>query len=170
MKTFIVILLTAKIGFIANDNITGYKLMEKGFKEEDLALTVLINFPLQIVFGYYAARWSKEPRRLLPWSLAFYGRLSMAVLAMMIVHFVPETGISTSYFALVIASSVASSFMRYFQGWGGGAAVRIESLIPKSTVQFVSMGAFFAAIADPAIGGTYMTVGVVFWCMDNESS
>ncbi len=26
-----------------------------------------------------------------------------------------------------------------------------------STVQFVSMGAFFAQIADPVIGGTYMT-------------
>jgi len=27
-----------------------------------------------------------------------------------------------------------------------------------STVQFVSMGAFFATIADPVIGGTYMTL------------
>jgi hypothetical protein len=42
------------------------------------------------------------------------------------------------YFPLVIGSSVAGSFM--------------------SSVQFVSLGAFFAVIADPSIGGTYMTL------------
>lgn len=112
MQTFVAVLLTAKIGFIANDAVSGFKLLEKGFKEEDLALTVLINFPLQIIFGYYAARWSGPPRRLRPWLYAFYGRLVMSLVAMGIISMYPKDGVNNSYFGLVIASSVISSFLR----------------------------------------------------------
>ncbi|KAH6583473.1 hypothetical protein BASA60_001434 [Batrachochytrium salamandrivorans] len=38
MKTFIAVLLLSKIGFIANDAVTGLKLLENGFSKEDLAL------------------------------------------------------------------------------------------------------------------------------------
>ena len=37
-----------------------------------------------------------------------------------------------------------------------------------STVAFVSMGAFMTVIADPLIGGTYMTVRTKFSIMDIE--
>ncbi|KAF9940592.1 hypothetical protein BGZ65_006552, partial [Modicella reniformis] len=66
MKSFMMVLLTAKIGFIANDAVTALKLLEKGFSKEDLALAVLIDFPFQIIFGYYAVRWSTGARPLKP--------------------------------------------------------------------------------------------------------
>jgi len=66
MKNFILVMLVAKIGFIANETVTGLKLLEKGFNREDLALTVLIDFPFQIIFGYYAAKWSSGPEPLNP--------------------------------------------------------------------------------------------------------
>lgn len=69
MKSFILVLLTAKIGFIANESVTGLKLLEKGFSKEDLALAVLVDFPFQILFGYYAAKWSSGPRPLKPVSV-----------------------------------------------------------------------------------------------------
>lgn len=59
-------LLIAKIGFIAHEAVTGLKLLEKGFHKEDLALAVLIDFPFQILFGYYAAMWSSGPKPLRP--------------------------------------------------------------------------------------------------------
>ncbi len=106
--------MTAKIGFVANDAVTGFKLLEKGFKEEDLGLAALINFPLQIIFGYYAAKWSQGPRRLLPWLYAFYGRLLVSVLAMAVVYYMPVSdGISSTWFTVVILSSVLGSFMRH---------------------------------------------------------
>lgn len=46
--------------------VTGLKLLELGFSKEDLALAVLIDFPFQLVFGYYAARWSGGPKPLRP--------------------------------------------------------------------------------------------------------
>ncbi|KAF9199960.1 hypothetical protein BGZ49_009833, partial [Haplosporangium sp. Z 27] len=66
MKSFMIVLLTSKIGFIANDAVTALKLLEKGFSKEDLALAVLIDFPFQIIFGYYAVRWSSGARPLKP--------------------------------------------------------------------------------------------------------
>lgn len=72
------------------------------------------------------------------WILAFYGRLFFAVVGMLVVKAFPEKGVTTSYFFLVILTTVASSFC--------------------STVQFVSMGSFFTQISDPRIGGTYMTL------------
>ena len=47
IQTIIIIHLIAKIGFQANDAVTNLKLIDKGFSQEDLALTVLIDFPLR---------------------------------------------------------------------------------------------------------------------------
>ncbi|KAL1925645.1 uncharacterized protein VTP21DRAFT_528 [Calcarisporiella thermophila] len=139
IQTFICILLLAKIGFICNEAVTGLKLLELGFKKEDLALAVLIDFPFQIIFGYYSARWSQGPRPLLPWLFAFYGRLAFAIIGMLVVRAFPSNGkVSLPYFCLVIISMVLSNF--------------------TSTVQLVSISAFMTGIADPIIGGTYMTL------------
>ncbi|KAG0352646.1 hypothetical protein BGZ54_002651 [Gamsiella multidivaricata] len=139
MKSLMVVLLTAKIGFIANGAVTALKLLEKGFSKEDLALAVLIDFPFQILFGYYAVRWSSGPRPLKPWLYAFCAHLVCCIVAMLIVASFPADGqVTSTYFYLVLATTVTTSF--------------------TSTVAFVSMGAFMTVIADPVIGGTYMTL------------
>ena len=58
IQTFIIIHLIAKIGFQANDAVTNLKLLDKGFSQEDMALTVLIDFPFELSLGYYAGKWS----------------------------------------------------------------------------------------------------------------
>ncbi|KAI8905077.1 acetyl-coenzyme A transporter 1-domain-containing protein [Gorgonomyces haynaldii] len=138
MTTLIVILFTAKIGFIPNEAVTGLKLLELGFNKEYLAAAAIIDFPLQLVFGYYAAKWSSGRRPLRPWLFAFWGRLLAAVMGMAVVAFYPKEGVTHFYFFLVMFVTTFSSFM--------------------STVQFVGLGSFFTQISDPAIGGTYMTL------------
>ncbi|KAI9257930.1 acetyl-coenzyme A transporter 1-domain-containing protein [Phascolomyces articulosus] len=139
LRSFIVVLLTAKIGFICHEAVTSLKLLEKGFSKEDLALSVLLDFPLQIFFGYYAAKWSNGPRPLKPWLWGFYGRLLFSAIGMLVVYFYPSgEDIGFFYFSVIMGSTVLSSFM--------------------STVQFVSISAFMTSIADPLIGGTYMTL------------
>jgi hypothetical protein len=56
MSQYIVLLLVAKMGFVVSDAVGSLKLLEKGFKREDLALTVLWDFPSQILFGYLAGK------------------------------------------------------------------------------------------------------------------
>lgn len=138
IQTFIVIHLIAKIGFQANDAVTNLKLLDKGFSQEDLALTVLIDFPFEIALGYYAGKWSEQYKPVNVWCWAFVGRLVAAVFAQGVVMFFPPGGTTNTYLLVVIVEHVFSTFM--------------------STVMFVAISAFHAKISDPAIGGTYMTL------------
>lgn len=138
MRQFIAVLFFAKIGFIPNDSTTQLKLIERGLLREDMALAVLIDFPVQIFFGYYAARWSQGDGKMRPWRIAFGLRLICSVLGMITVYFFPEGGLTTGYFYVIILTKVAGSM--------------------ASTVQFVGLSAFITQIADPVIGGTYMTL------------
>lgn len=140
VQLLVLVHLIAKIGFQTNEAVTGLKLVERGLGKEDLAFAVLIDFPFELIFGYFAALWSKGDKALYPWLIAFVARLVLAVVSMGIVQGmpVPAGSISGSYFLLIIASTVLNSF--------------------ASTVQFVGISAFHTQIADPLIGGTYMTL------------
>ena len=140
VQQLIIIHMICKLGFQAFDAVHGLKLVEHGLGKEDLAFAVLIDFPFQIVFGYLAASWSKGNHALEPWLKAFVFRLLFAAASMGILAGMPTppNSISSSYFMLIIASTVLSSF--------------------AGTVQFVGISAFHTHIADPVIGGTYMTL------------
>ena len=84
-------------------------------------------------------------------------RLGFAVVAMALIKFFPSSPISTSYFILVILCTVLSSFASYVD------LNNLEKLLNQfynSTVQFVGISAFHTQIADPVIGGTYMTASL----------
>ena len=138
IQSIIIIHLIAKIGFQANDAVTNLKLIDKGFSQEDMALTVLIDFPFEIGLGYYAGRWSTSNPPIHVWCWAFIGRLVAACIAQFVVMIFPAGGVQPWYLLTVIGSHIFSTF--------------------TSTVMFVAISAFHAKIADPAIGGTYMTL------------
>ena len=66
VRSFALILLSFKFGFSAYDAVAPLKLLEKGFPKEFLALTVLIDFPFQMVMGFFVAKWSAGPRTFRP--------------------------------------------------------------------------------------------------------
>ncbi|PQE05472.1 Acetyl- transporter 1 protein [Rutstroemia sp. NJR-2017a BBW] len=138
IQTIIIIHLIAKIGFQANDAVTNLKLIDKGFSQEDMALTVLIDFPFEIGLGYYAGKWSTTYTPMRLWCWGFVGRLIAAVIAQITVIIFPANGVDTWYLLVVIAEHIFSTF--------------------TNTVMFVAVSAFHARIADPVIGGTYMTL------------
>ncbi|KAK4229053.1 acetyl-coenzyme A transporter 1-domain-containing protein [Podospora fimiseda] len=138
IQTIIIVHLIAKIGFQANDGVTSLKLLDKGFGTENMALTVLIDFPFEIGLGYYAGKWSQQftPMRL--WCWGFMGRLVAALVAQFTVTIFPSGGVTSWYLLTVILQHVFSTF--------------------TNTIMFVAVAAFHAKIADPVIGGTYMTL------------
>jgi MFS transporter, PAT family, solute carrier family 33 (acetyl-CoA transportor), member 1 len=138
IQIFIFIHLIAKIGFVANDAVTNLKLLDKGFSQENLALTVLIDFPFELGLGYYAGKWSSMYPPMKIWCFAFLGRISAAVFAEITITMFPTDGMTSWFLCQVIVMHVYSTFM--------------------STLQFVAVSAFHAKIADPVIGGTYMTL------------
>ncbi|PWN43920.1 hypothetical protein IE81DRAFT_321833 [Ceraceosorus guamensis] len=138
VQLFLVLHMVSKIGFQANDAVTQLKLVEKGLGKEDLALAVLIDFPFQMILGYLAAKWSKGSQPLKPWIWGYVARIVYAVVAIGLVIGVPTSPIGLPYFILILTSTVLGSF--------------------ANTVQFVGISAYHTQIADPLIGGTYMTL------------
>jgi PAT family acetyl-CoA transporter-like MFS transporter 1 len=138
IMTIMIIHLIAKVGFITNDAVTNLKLLDKGFGQANMALVVLIDFPFEISLGYYAGKWSTEYTPLRLWCWAFMARLAAAVFAQITIMIYPSNPVPAWYMLVVIAEHIYSTFM--------------------STVMFVALSAFHARIADPAIGGTYMTL------------
>ncbi|KAF2435667.1 hypothetical protein EJ08DRAFT_579744 [Tothia fuscella] len=138
IQTLIIVHLIAKIGFQANDGATMLKLLDKGFGQDNLSLTVLIDFPFEIGLGYYVGKWSTFYGPMQLWSWAFVGRLIAAAVAQGIVYIFPAGGVNSGYLFLVICGHVFSTF--------------------TNTVMFVAVSAFHAKIADPVYGGTYMTL------------
>jgi len=138
VQLLIVMHFFAKLGFAANDAATSLKMIEKGFKREDLAAAVLIDFPFQILGGWLTASWSRGDRPLRPWVWAFWPRLALGLVATLIVYWFPTPPYSFGFFVFIVMHTVFSSF--------------------TSTVQFVGISAFHTRISDPLIGGTYMTL------------
>jgi MFS transporter, PAT family, solute carrier family 33 (acetyl-CoA transportor), member 1 len=110
VQMLVVVHLVAKIGFAANEAVTSLKMIEKGFKREDMALVVLIDFPFQIMGGWLAARWSRGDAPLRPWIYAFFPRFFLALVATLVVYYFPKPPISTGFFLFLILHTVMSSF------------------------------------------------------------
>ena len=138
IHTLIIVMLISKLGFVTNESVTNLKLLDKGFGQANLALVVLIDFPFEISLGYYAGKWSAEYTPLRLWCWAFAARLLAAIFAQITIMTYPSNPVPAWYMVVVILMNIYSTFM--------------------NTVMFVAGSAFFARIADPAIGGTYMTM------------
>jgi MFS family permease len=138
VQAIIIVHLIAKIGFQANDGVTNLKLLDKGFGKENMALTVLIDFPFEIGLGYYAGMWSQKYTPMKLWCWGFMGRLVAALLAQLTVAIFPAEGVTTWYLLVVIFEHIFSTF--------------------TNTIMFVAVSAFHARVSDPVIGGTYMTL------------
>ncbi|KAJ3526030.1 hypothetical protein NM688_g8313 [Phlebia brevispora] len=142
IQTLCILHLFAKIGWAANDAVTQLKMVEKGLGREDLAIAVLIDFPFQMVAGYVAGRWSRGDKPLRPWMIAFWPRLILCLVATLTVYWFPAPPIHMGFFIYLIIMTVMSSF--------------------AGTVQFGGISAFHTRIADPVVGGTYMTLLATF--------
>lgn len=66
MLLLIAVLMLSKFPFIINDAVTPLKLMERGLEREFVGLTVLLDFPFQLLIGYKAAQYARGRRPLLP--------------------------------------------------------------------------------------------------------
>lgn len=139
--SIVIVHLISKLGFVTAESVTNLKLLDKGFGQANLALVVLIDFPFELSLGYYAGKWSTKYTPLRLWCWAFVFRLVAAGLAQVIVMIYPtahDEAVPAWYLLTVIVGHVYYTF--------------------TGTVMFVAASAFHARIADPAIGGTYMTL------------
>eukprot|EP01087_Luapelamoeba_hula_P018943 TRINITY_DN6192_c0_g1_i2.p1 TRINITY_DN6192_c0_g1~~TRINITY_DN6192_c0_g1_i2.p1 ORF type:complete len:491 (-),score=55.52 TRINITY_DN6192_c0_g1_i2:60-1532(-) len=138
VRLLLFMLLIYKIGFMSADSVSALKLIEKGFKKEDLASFALLEFPFQILFAVIAGKWANSDTPLSAWMTCYKIRIGIAVAVPVIIYYFPQGPITTSYYLLVLSVVLLSSF--------------------SSTIMFVCQGGFFNRISDSRIGGTYLTL------------
>lgn len=100
----------AKIAYQAHESVTSLKLVEKGLPKEDLAVAVLIDFPIQIIAGWFAGTWSRGEKPLRPWLNAYWARVVFAIVGMIMVATFPGIPIGWGWFMIFIAVTVTNSF------------------------------------------------------------
>ncbi|XP_002731163.2 acetyl-coenzyme A transporter 1-like [Saccoglossus kowalevskii] len=143
IQSFIVILMTSKIGFSATDAVTGLKLIEAGVPKEQLALLAIPLVPLQIILPWLISKYTTGPRPLNIFIKAIPYRLLMGLVFALIVWWTPSVDQGNGefpmyYYAVLILNYGLHQISLY--------------------CMFVSIMAFNARISDPVIGGTYMTL------------
>lgn len=142
-KLFALVLLTCKIGFSAPDAVSGLKLVEAGVHKENLALLAVPMVPLQIVLPWAISRITCGPRPLDLLIKAYPFRLLFGLIFPLVVYWTPSLKLIDGTFP----------FFYYFM------LVLIYALHQITVYSiFVALMAFHAAVSDPSIGGTYMTL------------
>ncbi|XP_078064303.1 acetyl-coenzyme A transporter 1 [Mustelus asterias] len=139
---FCIMLLTAKIGFSAADEVTGLKLVELGVPKEQLAILAVPMVPLQILLPFVISKYTAGPKPLnvFYWAMPF--RLFMGMIFALVVFWTPMVKQGTE-------------FPVYYYG-----VLLLSYALHQVTVYsiYVAVMAFNAKISDPSIGGTYMTL------------
>ena len=132
MLDLILVMLTCKVGFSAAENITALELLHRGFKKEDLAMFVILDFPLQIVYAIVAGKlasgrdplWIVRICRLsldvcsvltsVQWVLGYQGRLVVALLCSFLIAWYPTTDggeVPLLYWLAVLCMTLCTSAM-----------------------------------------------------------
>jgi hypothetical protein len=136
-------MIVCRVGLVASEAVTPYKLMQYGFKREWFALFALFEFPFEILFVLWVGRLNQSRHRILDtWLSGYKVRLAVACVAPLFVLWASLTagsgGPSYLLMGLVYAAALTTSL--------------------GSNMFFVSQSSFFAQISDSSIGGAYVTL------------
>lgn len=137
------ILLTCKIGFAATDSVGSFKLQEYGMPKADLTTISPILLIVGLAMSFASSKLvSSKPLYVFEWAVPF--KLCTSLLYWLIIQ----------YTATAYASESSTVFYCYY-----AALISIAILHEISgTLVFNSCMSFFSKVADPTIGGTYMTL------------
>ncbi|EME26430.1 MFS transporter, PAT family isoform 2 [Galdieria sulphuraria] len=138
LRTLIGVLLLAKIAFAVQDNVYSLKLLERGFRRQDLAFVAIFQLPFQVLGTILIGRWSTGVKPLSPYLLGYKLRLILMIPCTLVIVLIEKNNQSRYFIWVVI--------------------LNILYHIASDVLMFVSMGAYFARISDENIGGTYLTL------------
>jgi len=133
------LLLASRAAFGAAEALTQLKLMEAGMSRGAWAAAAAWVAPLELLLPLLLARWTGGERPLAAFVAAYPFRMAVGVaLAALAARSPPPGEPRAAFNGLVLAALAAKTV--------------------ASQTQFVAQMAFFARVADPAIGGTAMTL------------
>lgn len=126
VKTLLGCLLIARVGFAANDALTAFKLIERGFKKEWFALFALIEFPIGILLALVIAKYVSRQNALSgvrsrftlctqvltarKWMMGYGLRIFFSILGPLLVYLHPVGQVGNVFFFVVLVCMLLISF------------------------------------------------------------
>ncbi|KAH9279042.1 Acetyl-coenzyme A transporter 1 [Echinococcus granulosus] len=148
--TFVFII---KFVFSAADSVFGLKMLEHGVSKERMALIGSAVLPLEALLPICVTYWSNGPRPLGVFLNSAVPRALISLSAVVIVHHIDYFRVTPV--EMLNGTTTASSFSTSFY------IILVTQFIVYAIfahTMFVCQMAFHARVADPSIGGTYMTL------------
>ena len=145
VRWLVLVLVSAKLGFTATDAATGLVLQWRGESEETVAAFHAPSTPLQLAFPLLISRLVAGPRPLGLWSAAFPLRL-LGGLALLALVYLGLPGGGAPGAPPPSAAFLVALFL----------ATNAHALV--GSAMFLAQISFFTRCADPAMGGSYMTL------------
>jgi PAT family acetyl-CoA transporter-like MFS transporter 1 len=142
VRRFVLFLLTYGVGFTAHDKALHLRLIDAGFSKELLASLGLFGLPLSVGFAVLTGRWARNGKPLSgPFLLGNAIKFATAIGGLILLWMTPQKEQGPPSFLMV-----ACMFGLFSLG------------TLSSSLQFVSLCAFFNEISPKSIGGTYLTM------------
>lgn len=143
VQSLCLVLLTCRIGYVATDAATGLEFSEIGVPKQHMAVISVIYLPVEVLLPFVISKFTSGPRPMTLWIYAYPVRLMLGLVYAVVTAIAPEPETLDAvppmwYYVLAISVGVLHRM--------------------TSITMFVAQMAFSARIADPAIGGTYMTL------------
>nr|CDS29949.1 solute carrier family 33 [Hymenolepis microstoma] len=159
---YVAFIFTQNFIFLACDSVSGLKLIENGLSKETMALIGTLMMPYDIILPLLVVRWSSGPRpisTMLKFSIPlFFMHFTSIPLVYYVDYFKTETPINAT--TIIGNSSSISSDSKVSMSPYIYVILAIQSSISSvfGSIIHLSQGTFHARIADPSLGGTYMTL------------
>lgn len=144
VQKLLIILLTSRVAFAAVESALDIELLQKGVPKMMILNIGLIYTPFEIAFSLLASTWTAGDKPMNVWTNTYPIRVVLCLVLLVLVGMAPD---------LVAGQTASHSWQWYGMVISAFVAIRL-----CSNVMFVSQMAFYNRIADPAIGGTYMTM------------
>jgi MFS transporter, PAT family, solute carrier family 33 (acetyl-CoA transportor), member 1 len=141
IRALLLVLLIAKTGFSAHDNVSALKLLDLGFPKQTMAMMAVAQAPVSLAGSVMAGRWAARVGPVTPYLFGFGLRFLMSLTGPPLVsYFGSLNGVVTPLvYALIFVTSVVYAFA-------------------SECLMFVSAGALFLSISEKDLGGSYLTM------------
>lgn len=140
IRQLIALLLIAKVGFSAHENVSALKLLDAGFPKQTMATMAVFQAPVSLLTSILAGRLSAEYGPVRPFVAGFCIRSVMSLSGPLLVSYLRgKDGVVTpSFYLILLATTIIYSI--------------------GSDLCFVAISALFLSIGDKDIGGSYLTL------------
>jgi len=137
-------LVTSRVAFAGLQAGLDLELLQKGVPRQTILLIGLIYTPFEIAFSLFASRWTAGARPLDAFTSTYPFRIAMCL--------------GVTLLVAAVSDAQPGEHPEHSTAWYVGVIALFVLLRLAANVMFVAQMAFFNRIADPAIGGTYMTM------------